>query len=109
MVQSRLLDSRAPAAQPTPTRPLYHLAMNEAVTGGPGNGGGLSPPRASSLSSYVPPCEACRLTGTATFAGISGWLLYQRSQVERPARGHRAVLAVMSAGFLAASIARWKL
>jgi hypothetical protein len=42
-----------------------------------------------------------------SLGGISAWLLYQRSQVEVHARGHRITLAVMSAGFAVASAWRW--
>lgn len=52
-------------------------------------------------------CFTCRASGTVTLAGVSAWLLYQRSQVERSAVGHRRLLAGMSLGFLAASVVRW--
>jgi hypothetical protein len=52
-------------------------------------------------------CNTCRVTGTLTFAGVSGYLLYQRSLVERAARGHRHSLAAMAVGFGAAAVVRW--
>jgi hypothetical protein len=61
----------------------------------------------SSTTPQVPPCGTCRVTGTVSLGGISAWLLYQRSQVEVHARGHRITLAVMSAGFAVASAWRW--
>lgn len=51
-------------------------------------------------------CEACRLTGTATFAGISGYLLYELSRVPVAARGHRLLLKGMAAA--SASAAVWR-
>jgi hypothetical protein len=52
-------------------------------------------------------CNTCRITGTVTFAGVSGYLVYQRSLVERSARGHRHALAAMAAGFAMGAVARW--
>jgi hypothetical protein len=84
--------------------------MNEAAFA---DGGAASPPPSDPAGGFpafprVPPCEVCRITGSATFAGIAGWLLYQRSAVERTARLHRGMLAAMSAGSLVAAVIRWR-
>ena len=60
-------------------------------------------------SSLITSCTTCRWTGTVTFSGISLWLLYERSRIERHARAHRGILAVMSLGFASAAIVRWNL
>lgn len=52
-------------------------------------------------------CNACRITGTATFAGVSGYMLFERARVERAARGHRAFLAVLAAASASAAVVRW--
>ncbi len=78
--------------------------MNEAVP--PPLSPHPHPP--ASTSTYVPQCEACRVTGTVGLAAISAWLLRERTAVERGARGHRAVLVAMSAGFAVAAVARWR-
>ena len=53
-------------------------------------------------------CEACRLTGTATFSGASLYLAVQLLQVERAARLHRATLGAMSLGCAVAAVMRWR-
>jgi hypothetical protein len=52
-------------------------------------------------------CLPCRATGSLTFGGVSGWLLYERSKLAAAQRGHRATLAVMSVAFAGAAVARW--
>jgi hypothetical protein len=56
----------------------------------------------------APPCTACRVTGTLTFAGIAGWLVVERARLPRTGGhpGHRALLAGLSAAFAAAAVWR---
>jgi hypothetical protein len=72
---------------------------------------GLAHPSPLSADYWTEPlsrgCNTCRVTGTATFAGISGCLLFQRAAVEKAARGHRLALAGMAGGFAAAAVLRW--
>ena len=51
----------------------------------------------------------CRAIGTASFAGVSGYLLWQRASVPRGSVAHRATLAVCSAAFAAAAVFRFQL
>jgi hypothetical protein len=48
----------------------------------------------------------CRITGTLTFAAVSGYLLHIRSTTPRSLPRDRAVLAGLAAVFGAASVAR---
>jgi hypothetical protein len=61
-----------------------------------------SPPAAES-------CGVCRVTGTGTFSAVSAWLLWERARLVPGARSHRAALALMSAGFAAAAVVRWRI
>jgi hypothetical protein len=75
--------------------------MSGTVDGPPASSSpGAAPPP------YVPPCGVCQVTGAATFTGVAGYLLYQRSLVERSARTHRGVLLAMSGAFVVAAAAR---
>jgi len=45
--------------------------------------------------------------GSATFLGVAGFLLHERSHVPASARGHRRFLAAASLASAALSAARW--
>jgi hypothetical protein len=53
-------------------------------------------------------CFTCRVLGSATFLGVSFFLMHERSHVPLSARGHRGFLAAASAVSLLASVARWR-
>ena len=54
-------------------------------------------------------CLPCRLTGSLTFAGVAGYLVYERARVPVVGGGaHRAVLLAGAAAFAGASIWRWR-
>lgn len=63
-------------------------------------------PEERSMPEPLKPCDMCRYTGTATFAGVSGYLLWQAAN-NASSMAHRAVLVGMAAGFGALSVARW--
>jgi hypothetical protein len=50
-------------------------------------------------------CATCRATGTATFAGVSAYLLHLRASAATAP--HRHTLLAMAAASAAAAIARW--
>ncbi len=86
---------------------FYASLSSSTSSPSPSSTSSSSSPSPSSL--IIASCTTCRWTGTVTFTGISLWLLYERSRIERHARAHRGVLAVMSLGFATAAVVRWRL
>lgn len=60
----------------------------------------------SSPSAAIKSCLTCRVTGTVVFAGVAAYLARERAALPHAARGHRALLAGMSAAAAAAAVAR---
>jgi len=71
------------------------------VFGGADDDGGDSEP-----TPYDDDCFGCKVTGTVTFAGVSGYLWYQRTLVAAAKRGDRRFLAACSAVFACAAVWR---
>eukprot|EP00466_Bigelowiella_natans_P004670 jgi/Bigna1/88015/estExt_fgenesh1_pg.C_270061 len=59
-------------------------------------------------SDKIPPedCLGCRISGTLTLAGMSGYMLYQRQQIPASARTHRGMLTVMGGSLAILSVLR---
>ena len=54
-------------------------------------------------------CLACRASGSATFAGVSAWLVYEFQRLPPTStRVHRAIVLAGSALFASASVWRWR-
>ena len=51
-------------------------------------------------------CEACRIIGSTTFAGASGYILYHRAGLPKAKRLDRAVMGAVAFGFGTLAVVR---